>query len=196
MTFHSLDFVAFFVIVTAVYWRLPHRGQNWFLLVASYLFYGWFEPWFCLLLAGTTLVDWYAGLRMDRDPALSADAFAHPDDVERRRRRWWLILSLVSNLAVLGFFSSYDPIDDAGTIWYLISHFEFRCGSGSYRVTQTDSYDAEHRLANSAAESEEWAAIPADSYVESLRAFACDNVRAGAVGNPFDAADAYFEEDG
>ena len=51
MTFHSLDFVAFFVIVTAVYWRLPHRGQNWFLLVASYLFYGWFEPWFCLLLA-------------------------------------------------------------------------------------------------------------------------------------------------
>lgn len=113
MTFHSLDFVAFFVIVTAVYWRLPHRGQNWFLLVASYLFYGWFEPWFCLLLAGTTLVDWYAGLRMDRDPALSADAFAHPDDVERRRRRWWLILSLVSNLAVLGFFKYFNFFVDS-----------------------------------------------------------------------------------
>ena len=98
-------------------------------------------------------------------------------------------------LAVLGFFSSYDPIDDAGTIWYLISHFEIRCSGASYRVRQTDSYDAEHRLASSATESEDWAAIPADSYVESLRAFACDNVRAGAVGNPFDAADAYFEED-
>ena len=98
-------------------------------------------------------------------------------------------------LAVLGFFSSYDPIDDAGTVWYLISHFEFRCSGASYRVRQTDSYDAEHRLADTVAESEEWASIPAESYVESLRAFACDNVRLGAVGNPFDAADAYFEED-
>ena len=68
MTFHSLDFVVFFLVVTAVYWRLPHRPQNVFLLVASYVFYGWFEPWFCLLLAGTTLVDWYAGLKMDPDP--------------------------------------------------------------------------------------------------------------------------------
>ena len=54
MTFHSLDFVAFFLIVTAVYWRLSHGAQNWFLLGASYLFYGWVEPWFCLLLGGTT----------------------------------------------------------------------------------------------------------------------------------------------
>jgi alginate O-acetyltransferase complex protein AlgI len=108
MTFHSLDFAAFFLIVTAVYWRLSHRAQNWFLLVASYLFYGWFEPWFCLLLAGTTLVDWYAGLRMDPDASMPAEAYANPAVDERARRRWWLVLSLVSNLTVLGFFKYFN----------------------------------------------------------------------------------------
>ncbi len=93
MSFHSLDFVAFALLVTAIYWRLPHGGQNWFLLAASYLFYGWIHPWFCLLLAATTVVDWYAGLQMQ----------AHP---ERRRR--WLVLSVVANLGMLGFFKYYN----------------------------------------------------------------------------------------
>ena len=46
MIFHSLAFVVFFVVVVIVYWRLPHRAQNVFLLGASYLFYGWIQPWF------------------------------------------------------------------------------------------------------------------------------------------------------
>ncbi|BCS33440.1 hypothetical protein TBR22_A26670 [Luteitalea sp. TBR-22] len=108
MIFHSLDFVVFFLLVTAVYWRLPHGGQNWLLLVASYVFYGWFEPWFCILLGGTTLVDWWVALRMDPDPSRSADAFAHPSPSERVARRRWLLGSLVSNLAVLGTFKYFD----------------------------------------------------------------------------------------
>ena len=56
MIFHSLDYVVFFLLVTVAYWRLSHGAQNWLLLVASYVFYGWFEPWFCVLLfAGQTL---------------------------------------------------------------------------------------------------------------------------------------------
>jgi alginate O-acetyltransferase complex protein AlgI len=108
MTFHSLDFVVFFLVVTVVYWRLPHRPQNVFLLAASYVFYGWFEPWFCLLLAGTTLVDWYAALKMDPDPSLTAEAYAHPADAVRARRKRWLVLSLISNLSVLGFFKYFN----------------------------------------------------------------------------------------
>ncbi len=38
--FHSLDFVVFFLVTVAVYWALPHRWQNWWLLAASYVFYG------------------------------------------------------------------------------------------------------------------------------------------------------------
>jgi alginate O-acetyltransferase complex protein AlgI len=94
MTFHSLDFLAFFLVVTTIYWRLSHGAQNWFLLGASYLFYGWVHPWFCLLLAGTTLVDWWVALQMVRGP--------------KDRRKRWLVASLVSNLSVLGFFKYYD----------------------------------------------------------------------------------------
>ncbi len=108
MTFHSLDFVVFFVVVTAVYWRLPHVAQNRFLLVASYVFYGWFEPWFCALLAGTTLVDWFAGLRMDPDPSIDDEAYANPPADVRATRKWWLVLSLISNLSVLGFFKYFN----------------------------------------------------------------------------------------
>lgn len=93
MSFHTLDFVAFLLLVTVVYWRLSHNAQNWFLLGASYLFYGWIHPWFCLLLATTTLVDWFAARRVQ----------AQPD-----RRRRWLVLSLVANLGMLGFFKYWD----------------------------------------------------------------------------------------
>ncbi|MBA2355238.1 MAG: MBOAT family protein [Acidobacteria bacterium] len=93
MTFHSLDYVAFLLLVTVVYWRLPHGAQNWFLLAASYLFYGWIHPWYCILLGATTVVDWWAALRMTTPGA---------------RRRRWLVLSLGSNLAALGFFKYYN----------------------------------------------------------------------------------------
>ena len=108
MTFHSLDFVVFFIVVTAVYWRLSHVAQNRVLLVASYVFYGWFEPWFCALLAGTTLVDWFAGLRMDPDPSMDDEAYANPPADVRATRKWWLVLSLISNLSVLGFFKYFN----------------------------------------------------------------------------------------
>lgn len=93
MSFHSLDFVAFVLLVTVLYWRLPHGGQNWFLLGASYVFYGWIHPWFCILLAATTVIDWFTALRMRAEPA---------------SRRRWLAVSLISNLGMLGFFKYYN----------------------------------------------------------------------------------------
>jgi len=44
VTFHSIDFVLFFVVTVALYWRLGHRHQNVLLLVASYFFYGYVHP--------------------------------------------------------------------------------------------------------------------------------------------------------
>ena len=69
MTFHSLDFVAFFLLVVAVYWRLPHRAQNVFLLAASYLFYGWIHVWFLALILTSTVVDYWAARGMEAFPA-------------------------------------------------------------------------------------------------------------------------------
>ena len=93
MIFHSFTFVAFFLVVLALYWRLPHRGQNALLLVASYVFYGWVHPWFLLLIFASTVVDYWAGRRMADDPS---------------RKRRYLAASLAVNLGMLGFFKYYN----------------------------------------------------------------------------------------
>jgi len=91
--FHSLDFVVFFIVVTAAYWRLPHRGQNILLLAASYFFYGYVHPWFLILIASSTVIDYLAARGMER----------HPD-----RRRLFMALSIVSNFGMLGFFKYFN----------------------------------------------------------------------------------------
>ena len=56
MIFHSLDFVLFFLVFTAIYWWLPHRLQNVFLFAGSYFFYGYVHPWFLILIATSTII--------------------------------------------------------------------------------------------------------------------------------------------
>jgi len=66
--FHSLDFVAFFLVTTAIYWLLPHRRQNVLLVAISYFFYGYIHQWFLALIAFTTVVDYWAARWMERRP--------------------------------------------------------------------------------------------------------------------------------
>ena len=61
MTFNSFEFTVFFVIVLGLYWLLTHRLQNIMLLVASYVFYGWWDARFLTLIVISTLVDYTAG---------------------------------------------------------------------------------------------------------------------------------------
>ena len=72
MIFHSLDFIAFFLVTLAAYWAMPTRPQNVLLLVASYVFYGWVHPWWPVLLFGTTFVDYWSARRIDRAARSSA----------------------------------------------------------------------------------------------------------------------------
>jgi D-alanyl-lipoteichoic acid acyltransferase DltB (MBOAT superfamily) len=99
MVFNSLHFVWFFVVVYAAYRVLPHRAQNWLLLVASYYFYAAWDWRFLGLLLASTLVDYTCGLLMGR--AESA-----------RRRRVLLCLSLGFNLTLLGFFKYFNFFAD------------------------------------------------------------------------------------
>jgi alginate O-acetyltransferase complex protein AlgI len=88
LLFNSYVFWLFFLLVVLAYWRLPHRGQNRLLLVASYVFYGWWDWRFLSLIAISTLVDFVA-----------ARGIA---DGGRRRRRLFLLLSICTNLGLLG----------------------------------------------------------------------------------------------
>jgi len=91
--FHSLDFVVFFLLVTALYWRLPQRGQNILLLAASYFFYGYVHPWFLILIATSTVIDYCAARGMEAWPA---------------HRMRFLLMSIVSNFGMLGFFKYFN----------------------------------------------------------------------------------------
>jgi D-alanyl-lipoteichoic acid acyltransferase DltB (MBOAT superfamily) len=91
--FHSLDFVVFFVLVVAAYWALPQRAQNVLLLASSYFFYGYVHPWFLILIASSTVIDYCAARAMEAWP-------------QRRKRFLWL--SIVSNFGMLGFFKYFN----------------------------------------------------------------------------------------
>jgi len=94
MIFTSWDYLVFLPLVVAAYWVLRRRAlQNPFLLVASYLFYGWVHPWFCLLIAASTCVDYACGLALEGIP---------------RFRRAWVTVSLVFNLGLLCTFKYFD----------------------------------------------------------------------------------------
>ena len=64
MLFNSVDFFVFFAIVYALYRVLPLRGQNALLLVAGYVFYGWWDVRFLFLIAFSTTVDFWIGLML------------------------------------------------------------------------------------------------------------------------------------
>jgi alginate O-acetyltransferase complex protein AlgI len=91
--FHSLEFLAFFIITVTVYWRLPLRAQNALLLVGSYVFYGWVHPWWPVLLLVTTVVDYWATRRISDRPD---------------QKKAWLWLSIVANLGLLGVYKYFD----------------------------------------------------------------------------------------
>lgn len=94
MSFTEWDFLALLVVVLTLYWLAPgRRAQNSILLVSSYVFYGWIHPWFCLLIATSTLVDYACALGMQRSPA---------------HRRRFLVVSLLSNLGMLGVFKYFN----------------------------------------------------------------------------------------
>lgn len=101
MVFSSSIFLFYFLpVVLAVYYLMHWRGtsihwMNLFITVVSYLFYGWFEPWFVLLMLGSTVVDYAAGRMISRPGAT-----IHSRNVA-------LVVSMVSNLALLGFFKYY-----------------------------------------------------------------------------------------
>jgi len=91
--FTTVDFAVFFTTVLALSWLVPTYGTRWRLLVllASYVFYGWWDWRFCLLLAASTMVN-----------QLAAEAIARASTASARRTV--LGLAIAADLATLGFF--------------------------------------------------------------------------------------------
>ncbi|MEE9442338.1 MAG: MBOAT family O-acyltransferase [candidate division Zixibacteria bacterium] len=100
MNFATVSYLIFFAVVFIVYWHLRHRFQNIFLLGASYLFYAAWDWRFLSLIIISTLTDYISGHMIYRsDSAL--------------RRKIVLIISLVINLSLLGYFKYFNFFADS-----------------------------------------------------------------------------------
>ena len=95
MLFNTFEFFVFLLFVYSLYWLLRRREQNLLLLVASYVFYGWWDWRFLLLIIISSTVQFISGLRIERSG-------------QTRRKRLWLTFSVVTNLGVLGIFKYLD----------------------------------------------------------------------------------------
>ena len=102
MLFNSIEFLIFLPIVFCIYWLLHRRllWQNAFVVAASYLFYGWWDWRFLLLIAFTTACSYASGL-----------AISNPRFKDRKRGltpKFFLWTNIVVNLLILGLFKYYD----------------------------------------------------------------------------------------
>jgi len=97
MSFISIEFVIFFCIVTSLYFVLPMRWRLLLLLVSSYIFYAFSRVEYILLIAFSTLVDYFAGRELGRTP-----------DEQKNKRRMLLAISISVNLGVLFFFKYFN----------------------------------------------------------------------------------------
>ena len=106
MLFNTATFLVFFVVVLLLYSKMRWRQQNYMLLVASYIFYGWWDWRFLTLLAATTVLDWYLALRIERAHELS----------DSRAAKSAIVASVIANLAVLGFFKYCNFFIDSAEV--------------------------------------------------------------------------------
>ncbi|MBH8578101.1 MBOAT family protein [Nostocaceae cyanobacterium CENA369] len=129
MIFTEFRFVFFFLVVFCVYWALQkHNHRKWWLLVCSYIFYSAWDWRFLFLLLLSTVIDYFVGLMLSRSQIevtktevlqkaenssfLDWNALLNKPQTPQQRKAW-LILSLVANLGILGFFKYYNFFTDS-----------------------------------------------------------------------------------
>jgi D-alanyl-lipoteichoic acid acyltransferase DltB (MBOAT superfamily) len=117
MLFNSIEFMLFLPVVFLLYWfvfdrfisklKWQLRLQNAFVVVASYVFYGWWDWRFLLLIVFTSLSSWGSGMLMQKVDAKSVNWVGESRRIARKRK---LITAsnIVLNLAILATFKYYD----------------------------------------------------------------------------------------
>jgi len=98
MLFNSLDFAVFLPIVFLLYWFVANKNlklQNFLIVAASYLFYGWWDWRFLFLILFSSIVDYLVGIGL-----------LNEENTKKRKILLWV--SILINLGFLGFFKYYN----------------------------------------------------------------------------------------
>ena len=109
MLFNSIEFAFFLPLVFLLYWFVFRRSlkwQNFFIVVASYVFYGWWDQRFLLLIAFTSFCSWGSGLLMQRfeNKRIAPSALI----TLLKNAKFILVSNIVLNLTILGIFKYYN----------------------------------------------------------------------------------------
>lgn len=113
MVFSSHIFLFVFLpVVLGLYYLSPHRSRSLLLTLFSYLFYGWANPLFVILMLVSTAIDFIAGRAIARsDPSNFGRSDLLPlaeGEPRNSRQKFALLASIISNLTLLGFFKYYN----------------------------------------------------------------------------------------
>jgi len=103
MLFNSFEYLLFFPIVFFVYWFVVSKSiliRNIFLLLSSYLFYGWWDWRFLSLIIISSFLDYFLGLQISKADKIS-------------RKKTFLSISLLFNLGMLGIFKYFNFFVDS-----------------------------------------------------------------------------------
>jgi len=108
MLFNSFEFFIFLPIIFFLYWvifKYNLKFQNALILLASYVFYSWWDWRFLSLIIISTIVDYFIGLKIYKSNDL-------------RIKKYYLLVSVVINLGILGFFKYYNFFIDSWIILF------------------------------------------------------------------------------
>ena len=122
MLFNSIHFAIFLPIVFLIYWAIGYarindsfklRLQNAFVVLASYVFYGWWDWRFLLLIAFTSFCSWGSGMLMQWVESQFVVGFSNRDktadsQVVKKRKKLITTTNIVLNLLILAVFKYYD----------------------------------------------------------------------------------------
>ena len=100
MVFNSIEFAIFLPIVVLLFYLLPQKARWLMLLAASCVFYMWFVPKYILILLVTIIIDYSAGILMEKH------------ENEPKKKKTYLVISVVSTILVLFIFKYLGFIND------------------------------------------------------------------------------------
>ena len=98
MLFNSIDFFIFLPVVFLLYWFTlkTRKWRNLLIVIVSYIFYGWWDPRFLVLIAITSLSSYYSGLLIERY------------EKSRKRQKMINTANIILNLGILVIFKYFN----------------------------------------------------------------------------------------
>jgi len=117
MLFNSIEFLLFLPVIFVLYWFIFNKNvriQNVLIVMASYVFYGWWDWRFLLLIFLSTIVDYFVGQKI----------YSHLNN--KAKRKSWLYVSVAFNLILLGFFKYYNFFIDSFIDMFSLAGYEIK----------------------------------------------------------------------